>query len=140
MRRIHIHVNTSEADFAASRDYYSGLFGQPPGKLRDGYAKWMLEQPRVNFVLEISDLAPGQPGIHHLGIQVDSDQELADLGAAAKATGAPMLEVGETTCCFSRSQKNWVQDPSGVRWELFRSIADAEDYGEKTPAEQANYT
>lgn len=140
MRRIHIHVNASEADYKASLDYYAALFGQPPSKLRDGYAKWMLDQPGVNFVLEISDVEPRQTGVHHLGIELDSDAELAALSGAARATGAPMLEVGETQCCFARSRKNWAQDPSGVRWELFHSIDDVEEYGEKTTQEQANYT
>ena len=140
MRRLHIHVNSPEPDFDQSVSFYTTLFGAAPTKVRSGYAKWMLDDPKVNFVVEVLEIEGDVPGIHHVGIQVDDSQELAEIKQALKAAEAPILEVGETICCFSKSEKNWTIDPNGVRWETFRSLGDAEDYGAKTSAELANYT
>lgn len=139
MKRLHIHVNASAQNFEKSVAFYTTLFNSPPTKTRTHYAKWMLDDPRMNFVVEVIEIEGDSPGIHHVGVQTDSAEELHDILGALKAAQAPLLEVGETTCCFSKSEKNWTMDPSGVRWETFRSFGDAEDYGEKTPQERAQY-
>lgn len=139
MKRMHIHINTSRESFAQATAFYSTLFGAEPSKTREHYAKWMLEDPRVNFVIEVIEIKGDVPGIHHLGIQVDETEELAVIRTALKDADAPLLEIGETVCCFSKSEKNWTMDPSGVRWETFRTMGDVADYGEKTLEELANY-
>lgn len=139
MKRLHIHVNVEPGKFDQSAAFYSTLFGAAPTKTRPHYAKWMLEDPRVNFVIETIEIAGDTPGIHHVGIQVEEAEELHDILDSLKSAQAPLLEVGETVCCFSQSEKNWTMDPSGLRWETFRSMGDVEGYGEKTLAELANY-
>ncbi len=139
MKRIHIHVNAEVGSFTSSVTFYSALFAMPPTKTRENYAKWMLEDPCVNFVVEVIDTPGGRPGIHHVGLQVDESDELDLILDKMKATSAPLLEVGKTVCCFSKSEKNWTMDPSGVRWETFRSFGDVAEYGEKTLEEFANY-
>lgn len=139
MKRIHIHLNTDEAEFGSSVTFYTSLFGQPPTKVRENYAKWMLDDPRVNFVVEVIEVDGDEPGIHHVGVQVDTCKELDAIRDNLKAGEAPLLEIGETVCCFSKSEKNWTIDPSGLKWETFRSFGDVDDYGEKTLAELTNY-
>ena len=139
MKRLHVHVNTDEAHFEQSVGFYSTLFGQSPTKTRHHYVKWMLDEPHVNFVVEVIDVEGDRPGVHHLGIQVDESDELNAIRDQLKSAEAPLLEVGETVCCFSKSEKNWTQDPSGLRWETFRSFGDAEEYGKKTRCELNNY-
>ena len=139
MKRIHIHVNTEADTFHQSVAFYTKLFATAPTKTRDSYAKWMLEDPRVNFVVEVIEVAGDQPGIHHVGLQVETHEELDLIRQTLKAAEAPLLEVGETTCCYTKSEKNWTMDPSGLRWETFRSFGDVDGYGEKTLEELANY-
>lgn len=139
MKRLHVHINTDESDFDKSVDFYSTLFDHAPTKTRPKYAKWMLDDPRVNFVVEVIEIDGDNPGIHHVGVQVDEPEELRSIRDALKSAEAPLLEVGETVCCFSRSEKNWTMDPSGVRWETFRSFGDVDEYGEKTLEELASY-
>jgi len=139
MKRIHIHVNTEEEKFDASVGFYTSLFEAAPTKTRANYAKWMLDDPLVNFVVEVIEIAGDSPGIHHVGLQVDDNDELAGIRDNLKAASAPLLEVGETICCFSKSENNWTMDPSGMRWETFRSFEDVAEYGEKTLDELANY-
>ena len=139
MKRLHIHVNADETKFEQSVSFYSTLFGQGPSKTRHNYAKWMLDEPHVNFVVEVIEIEGDRPGIHHVGIQVDDSEELHAIRDTLKAAEAPLMEIGETVCFFSKSEKNWTQDPSGLRWETFRSFGDVEEYGEKTLEELANY-
>jgi hypothetical protein len=140
MKRLHIHVNATEETFSRSVDFYSTLFGQAPTKARPSYAKWLLDDPRVNFVVEVLEIEGDKPGIHHVGIQVGESEDLEKLRVALKTAELPLLEVGETVCCFSKSEKHWTQDPSGLRWEAFRSFGDVEEYGHKTSEELTNYT
>jgi hypothetical protein len=140
MKRLHIHLNAEAEQFENSVAFYSTLFATPPTKTRENYAKWMLEDPKVNFVVEVIEIMGDQPGIHHVGLQVDDSETLGTIRDALKQAEAPLLEVGETVCCFSKSEKNWTMDPSGVRWETFRSFGDVTEYGEKTLEELANYT
>lgn len=139
MKRIHIHVNVDETKFEQSVAFYQTLFATEPTKTHMNYAKWMLEDPRVNFVIEVIEIEGDRPGIHHVGVQVDDSDELHAIRDQLKDAEAPLLEVGETICCFSKSEKNWTMDPSGLRWETFRSFGDAAEYGEKTLEELSNY-
>lgn len=136
MRRLHVHLNVAADQFDATTAFYSTLFGHEPTKTRDGYAKWMLDDPRVNFVAEVPHECCDSLGIHHVGLQVDGSDELEDIRRTLKAADAPLLEVGETVCCYSKSEKHWTRDPSGVRWEAFHTHGDAEDYGDRTVAER----
>lgn len=128
MKRLHIHVAVE--DLAKSIGFYSTLFDAQPSVVKDDYAKWMLEDPRVNFA--ISDRAR-VTGVDHLGIQVDSSEELSDLAARLKAAGETTLDQEATTCCYAKSDKAWVNDPTGLRWETFFTFGDATAYGEDEP-------
>ena len=128
MKRLHIHVAVE--DLTKSVGFYSTLFGAAPAVLKDDYAKWMLDDPRVNFA--ISDRAR-VPGIDHLGIQVDSTEELAELAGRLKAAGELARNQEATTCCYATSDKSWVADPTGVHWETFVTHGQATVYGEDEP-------
>jgi catechol 2,3-dioxygenase-like lactoylglutathione lyase family enzyme len=128
MKRLHVHVAVE--DLKRSIGFYSTLFGVEPVVLKDDYAKWMLDDPRVNFA--ISDRAR-VTGVDHLGIQVDSGAELAELAGRLKAAGEVTRDQAATTCCYAKSDKAWVNDPNGVRWETFHTTGDAVAYGEDEP-------
>lgn len=128
MKRLHIHVAIEDLD--RSIGFYSTLFGAAPVVVKDDYAKWMLDDPRVNFA--ISDRARAA-GVDHLGIQVDTPEELQDLADRLKAAGETTRDQEATTCCYARSDKAWVNDPSGLRWETFFTFGEATTYGEDEP-------
>ena len=128
MKRLHVHVAVD--DLAASIGFYSNLFGAAPGVVKGDYARWMLDDPRVNFA--ISDRAR-TAGVDHLGIQVDTSGELEELAGRLKAAGMATRDQEATTCCYARSDKAWVNDPSGLRWETFFTFGDATTYGEDEP-------
>lgn len=130
MKRFHIHVGVKDLD--ESVRFYSTLFGQGPVKLKEDYAKWMLDDPRVNFA--ISTLT-NETGVDHLGIQVDEPRELEELTERLKKADLGVYDEGETTCCYAKSDKAWVEDPSGVAWEAYRTMADAEVFREKVGSE-----
>jgi len=121
MKRLHIHVSVEKLD--ESIRFYSALFGAEPVKTKPDYAKWLLEDPRVNFA--ISTRAKTK-GIDHLGIQVDEENELAELRDRFKASDMPVVNEGETVCCYAVSDKSWIQDPSGIPWEAYRTMEDAQ--------------
>lgn len=125
MKRIHLHV--SVPDLGASIPFYETLFGAAPVVVKDDYAKWMLDDPKVNFA--ISERARAT-GIDHIGIQVDSADELGELAGRLKAAGADTFDQEATTCCYAQSDKSWVRDPAGVRWETFFTFGEATSYGE----------
>jgi catechol 2,3-dioxygenase-like lactoylglutathione lyase family enzyme len=125
MKRLHVHIAVD--DLSKSIGFYSTLFGIPPTVLKEDYAKWMLEDPRVNLAISQRDRIAG---IDHLGIQVDSDGELRELASRLKAAGAQTRDEQATTCCYAQSNKAWVIDPSGVRWETFFTFGEAATYGE----------
>jgi hypothetical protein len=108
------------------------LFGASPSVVKADYAKWMLDDPRVNFA--ISQRAAGA-GVDHVGIQVESADELGDLAGRLKAAGAQTFDETATTCCYAVGDKSWVRDPSGVRWETFFTYGEATTYGEDRAAE-----
>jgi catechol 2,3-dioxygenase-like lactoylglutathione lyase family enzyme len=138
MKRFHIHINTTQTDFEKSITFYVNLFGEAPTKEREGYAKWMLDDPYINFVIEAEEHRLQGKGIHHIGLQVENGTALNAIKDNLKRSAAPLLEIGETQCCFSKSEKNWTMDPNGVKWETFHSFGDTEDYGEKTIKEVMN--
>lgn len=140
MKRIHLHLNVDPSRFEPSIAFYSTLFGGGPTVVQERYAKWLLDEPAVNFTVEVLEVAGDVPGIHHVGIQVDDHEELESIRQSLEAAEAPLLEVGRTQCCFADSEKNWTVDPQGVRWETFRSFGQLDHYGSKTPEELAHYT
>ena len=114
MKRLHISINVSNLE--TSIGFYATLFASDPAVIRADYAKWMLDDPRVNFVIESST---DQPGFTHAGIQTESSHELQDLFDRMKSAEAPYLEEGDTTCCYATSEKSWTMDPDGLPWEAF---------------------
>jgi catechol 2,3-dioxygenase-like lactoylglutathione lyase family enzyme len=128
MKRFHIHV--SVADLSQSIDFYSTLFGAPPSKREADYAKWMLEDPRVNFAISMGR----QPvGVNHLGFQADSAEELHAMHAQLEAADGRLIEEKDQGCCYARSDKYWVTDPTGVAWETFQTLGSIPIYGRDTP-------
>lgn len=125
MKRLHVHVGVN--DLAESIRFYSTLFAAEPAVAKADYAKWMLDDPRVNFAISTGQVE-GR-GIEHLGIQVESEDELAEVHARLKAADRPLLEEGATVCCYARSEKSWIADPQGVVWETFRTTGEAVHYG-----------
>lgn len=117
MKRIHIHIGVDALDQGIS--FYSTLFGQPPTTLKDDYAKWMLENPRINLAISSRT---GTVGMQHLGIQVDEPDELEDLRQRFSDAEVRTYDEGEVTCCYARSDKSWAMDPAGISWEAFRSF------------------
>ena len=124
MKRLHVHV--SVADLAKSIQFYSTLFAAEPTVTKDDYAKWMLEDPRVNFAISKRG---DEAGIRHLGIQVEDRAELSDVYSRLQRAEAPILEEGATTCCYAKSEKSWIADPQGVQWETFLTTGESTTYG-----------
>jgi catechol 2,3-dioxygenase-like lactoylglutathione lyase family enzyme len=126
MKRLHVHVGVADLD--RSIRFYSTLFGAEPGVAKADYAKWMLDDPRVNFA--ISSGRHSGRGIEHLGIQAEDPAELAEVYGRLKAADRPVLEEGRTTCCYAKSEKSWIADPDGVIWEAFFTDGEAIVYGD----------
>src|SRR5712691_9412681 len=126
MKRLHVHVSVE--DLAQSIRFYSTLFAAEPTVIKDDYAKWMLEDPRVNFA--ISTRTGRAAGISHLGIQVEDETELAEVYERLTRAERPTVEAKATTCCYAKSDKQWIADPQGVPWETFFTYGEATTYGE----------
>jgi catechol 2,3-dioxygenase-like lactoylglutathione lyase family enzyme len=125
MKRFHVNVRVKNLE--ESIGFYTALFATEPTVLKEDYAKWMLKDPRINFALS---LHPENAGIEHLGIQAESEEELAEVyGNLKKAKGA-IREEGKCTCCYAKSEKSWITDPQGVDWEAFYTFGEATVYGE----------
>lgn len=124
MKRFHVHVAVGNLDEAVG--FYSTLFDSPPSVLKTDYAKWMLEDPRVNFAISIRGAAPG---LDHLGIQVDSAAELREIATRLGAAGRSVLEQKDAACCYARGDKGWTADPSGISWETFHTFGEITEYG-----------
>ena len=129
MKRLHVHMSVGDLD--QSIRFYSTLFAAAPTVVKPDYARWMLEDPRVNFA--ISTHSGGAPGIDHLGIQVEDGQELQEISGRLKEAAGPVLEEGKTTCCYAQSEKSWTLDPQGVSWETFLTTGDSTVYGTSAP-------
>lgn len=117
MKRFHVHLHVE--DLGKSVAFYSRLFGAEPTRLEGDYAKWMLEDPRLNFAISTRG---GKPGVDHLGFQTDDAEELAELKARAQAADLALFDEGATSCCYARSEKHWVTNPQGVAWEHFHTL------------------
>ncbi len=124
MKRLHVHVAVE--DLAASIRFYSQLFAAQPAVHKEDYAKWLLEDPRVNFAISRRS---AKPGIEHLGIQVEDRAELEEVYGRIRGAQAPVLEEGKTTCCYAQSEKSWVEDPQGIQWETFLTSGESTVYG-----------
>jgi catechol-2,3-dioxygenase len=124
MKRLHVHVSVE--DIAASIRFYNTLFSAEPTVTKVDYAKWMLEDPRVNFAISKRG---GEAGIRHLGIQVEDRAELADMYSRLQRAEADVLEEGATTCCYAKGEKSWIKDPQGVQWETFLTTGQSIVYG-----------
>lgn len=124
LNRFHVHMHVADLD--GNIGFYTQLFGAPPAVLKPDYAKWMLEDPRVNFA--ISTGKAGDSGIAHLGLQAGDTQALSAIGARLEAADSIALAESDTTCCYARSDKFWAEDPQGVRWEVFHTHAEATNY------------
>lgn len=129
MKRFHVHTHVT--DLHASIAFYTRLFGAPPARVEADYAKWMLEDPRVNFAISTRG---DKPGVDHLGIQAETESELAELRERAVAADTALLDEGATTCCYARSDKHWIVDPQGIAWEHFQTLGDIPVFSEKKPA------
>ena len=132
MKRFHIHVGVK--DLEKSVQFYSTLFGQKPAKMKEDYAKWMLEDPRINFAISTRV----EEKIDHLGIQVDENSELEEITQRLKQADLGFFDEGEATCCYAESKKAWVQDPSGIAWETYRTMADVELFHGKSESEETD--
>jgi catechol 2,3-dioxygenase-like lactoylglutathione lyase family enzyme len=129
MKRLHVHV--SVADVAASIRFYNTLFAAEPTVIKSDYAKWMLEDPRVNFAISKRG---ADTGIRHLGIQVEDHAELDQVYSRLQRAEAPVLDEGATMCCYAKSEKSWIEDPQGVKWETFLTVGESTTYGTDEPA------
>ena len=127
MKRLHVHIAVE--DLEKSIGFYSTLFGAKPTKQKPDYAKWMLDDPRVNFAISARG---AKPGLDHFGIQVDAPEELESLREHLKRADLGLFDEGETTCCYAASDKSWVQDPNGIAWEAYHTMADAELFSGST--------
>jgi hypothetical protein len=124
MKRLHVHVSVE--NIAQSIGFYSALFAVKPDVVKSDYAKWMLDDPRVNFAISMRGNASG---LDHLGIQAENSEELQEVYGRLRRADSPVLEVGATTCCYAKSEKSWINDPSGIAWETFLTTGESTDYG-----------
>jgi catechol 2,3-dioxygenase-like lactoylglutathione lyase family enzyme len=125
MKRFHVHV--AVADLEQSIDFYSTFFDVPPSVKKEDYAKWMLDDPRLNFAISTRRR---EPGLDHLGIQVEDGEALKEISLRLKQAQKPILEQEQTTCCYAKADKAWVYDPQGIAWESFYTTGTATTYGE----------
>ena len=135
MKRMHLHVAVD--DLAQSIRFYSTLFGTLPAVEKPDYAKWMLDDPRVNFAISRRGV---KPGLDHIGIQVESEAELDEIRQRLDAADLAMLTETGTTCCYAKSDKHWVQDPSGIAWETYHTLDSAPTFNGSTEGAGASGT
>src|SRR5262249_41429619 len=127
MKRMHVHVAVE--DLQRSIGFYSARFASAPAVLKSDYAKWMLDDPRVNFAISTRGRTPG---LDHLGIQVESRDELDEVYARLHQAGGDVIDQGQTTCCYATSEKSWIDDPAGIAWQTFYTTGESTDYGDGT--------
>jgi catechol 2,3-dioxygenase-like lactoylglutathione lyase family enzyme len=125
MKRFHVHVSVDDLD--ANIRFYSTVFGLPPTVLKEDYAKWMLEDPRINFAISKRGM---KPGLDHLGLQVESNDELSALRNHVRQAEIAALDQDNAACCYARSDKYWVTDPQGIAWETFHTLDSVPVFGE----------
>jgi catechol 2,3-dioxygenase-like lactoylglutathione lyase family enzyme len=127
MKRMHVHVAVK--DLEQSIGFYSALFATQPCVTKVDYAKWMLDDPRVNFAISTRGR---EPGLDHLGIQVEDKNELNEVYARLRQAGGAVIEQGQTSCCYAKSEKSWIDDPAGIAWETFFTTGESTNYGDGT--------
>src|ERR1700716_2092116 len=132
MKRLHVHVSVE--DIQQSIGFYSALFAAQPSVVKTDYAKWMLEDPRVNFAISTRGR---QPGLDHLGIQVENAEELQQVYARLHQAGGDIIEQGQTACCYAKSEKSWMDDPAGIAWETFLTTGERTTYGDGSAEREA---
>jgi len=125
VKRLHVHVAVD--DLQQSIGFYSALFAVQPSVVKSDYAKWMLDDPRVNFAISARGR---QAGLDHLGIQVADKEELREVYERLHKAGGNVVEQGQTTCCYAKSEKSWIDDPSGIAWETFLTTGESTNYGD----------
>jgi hypothetical protein len=125
MKRMHVHVSVD--DLTHSIQFYSTLFAAQPTVTKPDYAKWMLDDPRVNFAISIGN---GRKGLDHLGIQVETPDELQEVYGRLRQADRPVLDEGATVCCYAQSEKSWIIDPQGLSWETFHTSGESTVYGD----------
>jgi predicted enzyme related to lactoylglutathione lyase len=127
MKRMHVHVAVDDLQHAIG--FYSELFAAKPSVTKSDYAKWMLDDPRVNFAISTRGRVAG---LDHLGIQVENQSELHEVYSRLHKAGGNIVEQGQTCCCYSQSEKSWIDDPAGIAWETFLTTGESIDYGDGT--------
>jgi predicted lactoylglutathione lyase len=132
MKRMHVHVAVDNLE--QSIDFYSALFASQPSVTKVDYAKWMLDDPRVNFAISTRGR---QPGLDHLGIQAESGEELKEIYTRLHKAGGNVIEQGQTSCCYAKSEKSWIDDPAGISWETFFTTGESIDYGDGSGEREA---
>jgi catechol-2,3-dioxygenase len=132
MKRLHLHVSVD--NLQKSMDFYSTLFGVAPTVVKPDYAKWMLDDPRVNFAISQRGM---KAGLDHVGIQVENEEELAEIRTRLEQADMQMLTQTATTCCYAKSDKHWVQDPSGIAWETYRTLESAPTFNSPEASSEA---
>jgi predicted enzyme related to lactoylglutathione lyase len=132
MKRLHVHVAVD--DLQRSIGFYSALFAALPSVTKTDYAKWMLDDPRVNFAISTRGR---QAGLDHLGIQVENTDELKEIYARLHEAGGNVIEQGQTSCCYAESEKSWIDDPAAISWETFLTSGASTDYGDGTGEREA---
>jgi predicted enzyme related to lactoylglutathione lyase len=132
MKRMHVHVAVDDLDYAIG--FYSALFAAQPSVTKTDYAKWMLDDPRVNFAISTRGR---QAGLDHLGIQVEDKDELNEIHARLHKAGGKVIEQGQTNCCYAKSEKSWIDDPAGISWEAFLTAGERTDYGDGSGEREA---
>lgn len=130
MKRFHVHVAVD--DLAQSTRFYSALFGAGPSVEKPDYAKWMLDDPRINFAISHRG---SKRGVNHLGFQVDTDEELTSLQKQHEAAELSVFNEGNTQCCYAQSKKHWLTDPQGIAWEMYHSMGEVKTYNGSDDAE-----
>jgi len=132
MKRMHIRVAVD--DLTSSIGFYSALFAAEPSVVKPDYAKWMLDDPRVNFAISARGRAAG---LDHLGIEVENKDELNEVYARLHQAGGQVIEQGQTNCCYAKSEKSWIDDPAGIAWETFLTVGESTDYGDGSGEREA---
>jgi hypothetical protein len=129
MKRFHVHLHVN--DLPTSIAFYSRLFAVPPTRTEADYAKWMLDDPRVNFAISTRG---NKEGLDHLGFQTETEEELETLKQTAATAQLALIDEGKTTCCYARSEKHWIVDPQGIPWEHFHTLGDIPVFNEQQHA------
>ena len=128
MKRFHVHLHVE--DLAQNISFYTAMFKQDPARTETDYAKWMLQDPPLNFAISTRG---DKPGVDHLGFQVETAEELQTLKTRATEADMALLDEGETSCCYARSDKYWITDPQGIAWEQFQTLDNIPVFSQKAP-------